>query len=336
MQYSTEKLLDDIDEAEDQSLTDKRKNTKQQHLNHDDGDTKAKGLPDDMEGIDSDKDNAEQVISGTDSVLSRESEPPNQDDLAQRRVTMAKDPKIQGEKERSVAIGTSKRVYGNNFIKTHKYTLVTFVPLNLFEQFTQVANMYFLLIAVLQCLPDVSITKQIPIILLPLSFIILITAVKDILEDLKRYNSDKEENRTNTEVLRGGKRKRVLWESVYPGDIVLIKRGETVPADCLLLYSSETELNICYVETKSLDGETNLKKKIVASDGSTFQSEQECLEHYTGSEVTFERENPNLTSFEGRLHGPDGAVPLSAEHLLIRGSSLRNTDYVFAVALSVG
>ena len=38
----------------------------------------------------------------------------------------------------------------NNYIKTSKYTVVTFLPLNLFEQFQRLANFYFLCLLVLQ------------------------------------------------------------------------------------------------------------------------------------------------------------------------------------------
>lgn len=35
--------------------------------------------------------------------------------------------------------------YVNNYIRTSKYTLLSFIPRNLFEQFQRVANIYFLL-----------------------------------------------------------------------------------------------------------------------------------------------------------------------------------------------
>ena len=38
----------------------------------------------------------------------------------------------------------------NNYIKTSKYSLLTFLPLNLFEQFQRLANFYFLCLLVLQ------------------------------------------------------------------------------------------------------------------------------------------------------------------------------------------
>ena len=41
-------------------------------------------------------------------------------------------------------------LFQNNFIKTSKYTLLTFLPLNLFEQFQRAANFYFLCLFILQ------------------------------------------------------------------------------------------------------------------------------------------------------------------------------------------
>jgi phospholipid-transporting ATPase len=53
---------------------------------------------------------------------------------------------------------------------------------------------YFLAIAVLQVIPDITISDGIPNILLPLFLVIFVTAIKDIAEDLKRRRSDTEEN----------------------------------------------------------------------------------------------------------------------------------------------
>lgn len=48
------------------------------------------------------------------------------------------------------------------------------------------ANLYFLIIAVLQSIKEISYSGGQPVILLPLTFVIAINGVKDIFEDLKR------------------------------------------------------------------------------------------------------------------------------------------------------
>jgi hypothetical protein len=46
-----------------------------------------------------------------------------------------------------------------NEISTAKYTVLTFLPVNLFEQFMRAANLYFLLCAILQLIPGLSPTR---------------------------------------------------------------------------------------------------------------------------------------------------------------------------------
>ncbi|KAJ1676093.1 phospholipid transporting ATPase, partial [Spiromyces aspiralis] len=53
----------------------------------------------------------------------------------------------------------------------------------------------------------------------------------------------------------------VEWRHIYIGDICLLRDGDAVPADMVILSSSEGNDAECYVETKNLDGETNLKLK---------------------------------------------------------------------------
>lgn len=48
--------------------------------------------------------------------------------------------------------------FPNNVYKTSKYTIATFLPLNLFEQFRRIANSYFLFIIILMAIPGVSVS----------------------------------------------------------------------------------------------------------------------------------------------------------------------------------
>lgn len=83
--------------------------------------------------------------------------------------------------------------YARNKVRTSKYTLVTFLPRNLFEQFHRVANIYFLGLVILQLFPIFGATTP-QIAMLPLVAILGMTAIKDAIEDWRRARLDEEVN----------------------------------------------------------------------------------------------------------------------------------------------
>lgn len=52
------------------------------------------------------------------------------------------------------------------------------------------------------------------------------------------------------------------WQDVRVGDLIHLSNNETVPADILLLRTSDSH-GACYIDTCDLDGETNLKRREV-------------------------------------------------------------------------
>ena len=85
-----------------------------------------------------------------------------------------------------------RRCLKNN-IHTTKYSLLTFLPKNLFEQFHRIANIYFLIVVVLNYIPAVNVVYAESAVI-PLIVVLGITAIKDGIEDLRRYYSDKDVN----------------------------------------------------------------------------------------------------------------------------------------------
>lgn len=83
--------------------------------------------------------------------------------------------------------------YARNKVRTSKYTLLTFLPRNLFEQFHRVANIYFLGLVILQLFPIFGATTP-EIAMLPLVAILGMTAIKDAVEDWRRSKLDEEVN----------------------------------------------------------------------------------------------------------------------------------------------
>jgi len=86
--------------------------------------------------------------------------------------------------------------YKSNRVKTTKYTILTFIPKNLFEQFHRFANLYFIFVVALNWVPQIQAFGK-EIAMVPVIFVLLVTAVKDAFEDFRRYKSDKHINHTN-------------------------------------------------------------------------------------------------------------------------------------------
>jgi hypothetical protein len=63
---------------------------------------------------------------------------------------------------------------------------LTFLPVNLFEQFTRIANLYFLVIAILQLIPGLSPTSWFTTVA-PLVIVLAINAIKEIVDDYHRH-----------------------------------------------------------------------------------------------------------------------------------------------------
>ena len=175
---------------------------------------------------------------------------------------------IAARPKRVIVIGKSQEFsFCSNFVKTSKYEWWNFLPKFLMEEFnprTKVANCYFLMISGLQCIPAISNTGGYPTTLIPLLFVVFVDALFQVFEDISRHRADSKANAslscrfdrsTNTF-------KPCRWSELEVGDFIKINTRETIPADVVILSvaeKAEPAQGLCYVETKSLDGETNLK-----------------------------------------------------------------------------
>ncbi|XP_045416335.1 phospholipid-transporting ATPase VA [Lemur catta] len=223
----------------------------------------------------------------------------------------------------------------DNRLKTTKYTLLSFLPKNLFEQFHRLANVYFVFIALLNFVPAVN-AFQPGLALAPVLFILAVTAFKDLWEDYSRHRSDHEINHLGCLVFSREENKYVnrFWKEIHVGDFVRLRCNEIIPADILLLSSSDPD-GLCHIETANLDGETNLKRRQVVRGFSELVSEFNPL-MFT-SVIECEKPNNDLTRFRGCIiHDNGKKAGLYKENLLLRGCTIRNTDAVVGIVIYAG
>ena len=237
--------------------------------------------------------------------------------------------------KRKLNLNQAEELYGNNAIRTSKYTLYNFFFLNLFEQFKKPANIYFLVLTVLQVIRPISISEGQPTILLPLAFVIVVAMIKDFLEDWKRTKSDREENHLPVNVLRNGGFKTIKSQDTLSAEFVKVTRDQFIPADLLVLWSSSAKHD-CFIETKNLDGETNLKLKAVPERIRELIPTEQLLSAMNGALFDFEAPNEHIYEFSGSITYQNERIPLDNNNILLRGCKLKNTEAVIGVVCFTG
>lgn len=91
-------------------------------------------------------------------------------------------------------------MYRNNKVSTGKYNVLNFLPRNLFVQFSKMANLYFLVMCIMEVYKPISDSGGQPVVALPLAFVVGLSMVKDLFEDVKRHLSDRSENMKKVKV----------------------------------------------------------------------------------------------------------------------------------------
>jgi len=247
------------------------------------------------------------------------------------------------------SVGIENKVGRSNAITTTKYTLLTWLPKSLFEQFRRVANVYFLVISILMLIGTYA-TWIFTSPLNPystigtLAFVLLITSFKEGSEDLQRYRSDTEENTRKVTVCtfnEAGDLVETIKETrhVQAGDIIKMKGKTSVPVDLLLVLTSlHSDGNQCYVETANIDGETNLKLREAPAAVKPFLNGGVPTKELFEGTLEAEAPNKNIHNFIGRLclNSSSEPIALSAENILLRSSLFSNTEWAFGIAVYTG
>jgi phospholipid-transporting ATPase len=220
----------------------------------------------------------------------------------------------------------------SNEVVTTKYNLITFLPFSLFIQFRRVSNIYFLITAVLQSIPQISPLQPFTAIA-PLVFVLGISMIREGIEDYLRYKSDKEINNSPTSIYDNGNFKKICFKDIKVGDIVFVSKDEVFPCDIVML-SNSNENGTAYIETSSLDGEKALKPRqaFIHTSGSFGNNKINRIL----SVIECELPNSRLYNFSGTYEYRNTKYPLDKANLLLAGAFLRNTEWIIGISVYTG
>ncbi|VDO24412.1 unnamed protein product [Brugia timori] len=193
----------------------------------------------------------------------------------------------------------------SNYVSTTKYNIITFIPVFLFYQFKTFGNWFFLMICIVQFFPNLN-PYGTNTTIVPLVIIILAAAAKEIFEDFGRLVADRRVNRQfvliciQDEYAKNWKWKKIHWAQLKVGQVVKIMKNEFIPADIVLLSSSEPA-GVAYIETSNLDGETNLKIRQALPQTAQIIDDDDRIMAFCSSLSKIECDPPNPALYE--FHG---------------------------------
>jgi len=214
-----------------------------------------------------------------------------------------------------------KRV--KNVVKNQKYNAFTFVPVVLFNQFKFFFNFFYLIIALSQFIPVLKVGFLFTYIG-PLALVLFLTMLKEGYDDFQRYKRDKEANSSIYQVLKPNKvRIQKPSSQLLVGDIIEIQPSQRIPADLVLLYSSE-ENGTIFIKTDQLDGETDWKLRRAPRYTQRFFSTDGNIANLN-AHITYPPPSDNIYHFEG-VFEVDAVADKLSEPLFLDHTLWANTS----------
>ncbi|QPG73747.1 hypothetical protein FOA43_001060 [Brettanomyces nanus] len=151
---------------------------------------------------------------------------------------------------------------------------------------------------------------------------------------------------TNPNILPSGQSKfqNTYWKFLNVGDIIRVHENEEIPSDVVILATND-EKGLAYVETKNLDGETNLKLKESVQCGRGIKHASD----FDRSAFSIETEPPtkDLYKFRGVMRyqsfrnnhdtvGTPKSESVSYKNIMLRGCTLRNVRWALCCVVATG
>ena len=235
-----------------------------------------------------------------------------------------------------------------------------FVPPSLFILFKTHTNdvkdinqplpkqIFFLVVVMINLMPGVLAVSPFTT-LFPVFFVLTVSAVRELIEDVRRRLADRAANRELFDVAQdGGAFAPVRCEDIRVGDVVRLRAGQRVPADVVLLATSAPD-GVCAVQTAQLDGETSLKAfRACALTAPLAPARLAALDAH----ILAERPSPNMHHFQGKIvlgcHGGEGeginnrssarckCAAVDEGNVLLQGAVVRNTECAYGAVLYTG
>ncbi|KAL7715374.1 Phospholipid-transporting P-type ATPase [Entamoeba marina] len=185
---------------------------------------------------------------------------------------------------------------------------------------------------VISCIPWISTVTPITAII-PICIVLFVSAIREIVEDMKRHSYDSKFNTTQIVKFKNSIETTILSQDILCGDLIKLGVNSIVPSDIIPIYTSNIDRKI-HIETAALNGETSLQQVYIPIEFN--EKSVEKLKRIKG-ELNCEQPNTNIHQFKATLHLSDGTtISLNKNNFIPQGTVIRNTQVVYAFVCYCG
>lgn len=216
-------------------------------------------------------------------------------------------PTIKTTDETRVFTFSPNNSFPSNFVSHQKYTAFNIIPKFLFLQFRFFFNFFYLVITLLEFIPAFRIGFLITYVS-PLLFVLAISFTKEIWDEIQRKRRDQELNTQKYTLITENGTQLIESQNLLVGHIIEVNAGDRVPADLILLRTSE-DTGSAFIKTDQLDGETDWKLR------RSLPFTHNCSSFFSFNDLKFEIEPPqsNIYEFSGRAIHDSISQPIGVE-----------------------
>ena len=222
----------------------------------------------------------------------------------------------------------------SNKVENHKYNLLSFIPVVIFNQFKQFGNFFYLIMTITQFFPSLTVGFLFSY-LSPLVIVVGAAMLKELYDDINRRYQDRITNNEKYKIykkntLENGEAEEIEVTSaeLKIGDFIIINENQRVPADLILLktFNNDADDNHSFIRTDQLDGETDWKlRKALGTTQKLTITEITNIDGY----IEYQAPSKLIYNFEGVFE-----YKRNEDNIIREPLSLENTMWMSTVLAS--
>ncbi len=222
----------------------------------------------------------------------------------------------------------------SNKVENHKYNLLSFIPVVIFNQFKQFGNFFYLIMTITQFFPSLTVGFLFSY-LSPLIIVVGAAMLKELYDDINRRFQDKITNNEKYKIYKKNTvendeaiEMEVTSAELQIGDFIIINENQRIPADIILLktFNNDADDNHSFIRTDQLDGETDWKlRKALGNTQKLSINEIINIDGY----IEYEPPSKLIYNFEGVFE-----CKINDNNIIREPLSLENTMWMSTVLAS--